>query len=91
MIVIGVITILIAGIGVILRVVTNSPISEKGIAQSKTIIFNTALGLFGALEAYSGFLQGFFGDQKLFGIFMIAIGTIGFVLRTVTTTSIGEK
>lgn len=87
----GFVIIGIAGVGVMLRVVTNKPLSEKGIAKSKTAVFNTALGLFGALEAYSGFLQGFFGDQKLFGLFMVTVGTIGFVLRTVTTKPVGEE
>jgi len=85
----GILIMIIGGIGFFLRVITNKPLSEKGLARSKTIIFNAVLGLIGALEAYSGFLQSMFEEEQFFGMFMVAVGTIGFILRTATTTPVG--
>ncbi len=86
----GGLVIVIGIIGIGLRIVTRMPLSKKGFAKSKTIIFNSLLGLIGAIESYSGFIQNIFSNQEMFGVFMIIIGTGGFILRTMTTAPIGD-
>jgi len=80
----GIVIVGISAVGLFLRSVTTEPLSKKGIAKSKTVMFNTALGLVGSIEAYSGSLSGMFGTEEAFGGFMVVIGMIGFILRSVT-------
>jgi len=63
----------------------------RTLVSSKTLIFNMLLAMVGAIEVYSGVLQGFFSDPKYFGMFMVAISMFGAALRFVTTTSISTK
>lgn len=65
--------------------------SWRYLKSSKTLIFNFALGLVGALEAYSGFLRGLFPTEEVFGLFMVAIATVGTMLRLVTNRSVRSK
>ncbi len=66
-------------------------ISWDYLKSSKTLIFNFILGLAGALEAYSGFLRGLFTSDEVFGLFMVAIATVGAMLRFVTSRSLHSK
>jgi hypothetical protein len=57
--------------------------------KSKTIWFSIAIGIVGVVEANSGALQAML-TPAVYGISMIAISSIGVVLRTVTNTNIGD-
>lgn len=65
--------------------------SWRYLKASKTLIFNSLLAMAGAIQMYSGSLSGLFSSQGSFGIFMVAVATIGAILRFVTTKSVKEK
>lgn len=66
-------------------------ISWSYLKSSKTLIFNFALGLVGATEAYSGFLRGMFTNDENFGLFMVLVASVGAVLRFVTDKPLASK
>lgn len=65
--------------------------SYKYLKSSKTLIFNSVLGLAGAIQLYSGFLSGLFSSKETFGVFMVVVATVGTILRFVTNKSVKEK
>lgn len=62
-------------------------------AKSKTQWFNAAVivvGILSIVEQNAHFLQEHFGDTG-YGIFLMVIGVVGFILRTYTATAIHDK
>jgi len=62
-------------------------------AKSKTQWFNVAMmtmGIISIVEQNAHFLRENFGDTG-YGVFLMILGVIGFILRTYTTEPIDDK
>lgn len=58
--------------------------------KSKTQIFNAMLVLVGLIEANTGEFRSYVGDEN-YGFFIVAIGMVGWYLRTITIKPLDEK
>ncbi|MEW5832130.1 MAG: hypothetical protein AB1763_04770 [Campylobacterota bacterium] len=58
--------------------------------KSKTQVFNAMLVAVGLIEANTGEFRSLVGDDN-YGFFIVAIGVMGWYLRTVTTKSMKDK